>query len=102
MTDHCRCANPQTDRIRALNDAFRTSLSGGSVMVTRAVAALGAEAQREILAALRRYDEFDADNDPYGEQTSAGSRSRATKSYSRSIITTRISCGIRQTRRTQL
>jgi hypothetical protein len=51
----------------AFDDAFRTSLSGGRVMVTRAVAALGAEAQREILAALRRYDEFDADNDPYGE-----------------------------------
>ena len=67
MTDHCRCANPRTDRIRTLNDAFRTSLSGGSVMVTQAVAALGAEAQREIVAALRHYDEFDADNDPYGE-----------------------------------
>jgi hypothetical protein len=60
-------------------------------MVTRAVAALGAETQREIVAALRRYDEFDADNDPYGGTTSAGSRSRATKSYSKSIITTRIS-----------
>jgi len=67
MTDQCRCANPQTDRIRALNDAFRSSLIGGRVMVTRAVAALGTEAQREILATLRRYDEFDADNDPYGE-----------------------------------
>jgi hypothetical protein len=67
MTDQCRCANPQTDRIRTLNDAFRTSLIGGSVMVTRAVAALGTEAQREILAALRCYAEFDADNDPYGE-----------------------------------
>jgi hypothetical protein len=67
MTDHCRFADPRTDRIRTINDAFRTSLSGGSVMVTRAVAALEAETQREILAALRRYDEFDADNDPYGE-----------------------------------
>ena len=67
MTDHCRFADPRTDRIRTLNDAFRTSLTGGSVMVTRAVAALGAEIQREILAALRRYDDFDADNDPYGE-----------------------------------
>ena len=65
--DHRRCTNPQTDRIRTLNDAFRTSLSDGSVMVTRAVAALGPQTQREILAALRRYDEFDADNDPYGE-----------------------------------
>jgi hypothetical protein len=67
MTDHGRFANPEVDRIRALNDALRTSLSGGSVMLTRAVAALGAEAQREILEALKRYDEFDADNDPYGE-----------------------------------
>ena len=25
------------------------------------------EVQREILTALRRYDDFDADNDPYGE-----------------------------------
>jgi Protein of unknown function (DUF3768) len=71
-------------------------------MVTRAVAALGTENQREIVAALRRYDEFDADNDPYGEHDFGGSRSRATKSYSKSIITTKISCGIRQTRRTQL
>jgi hypothetical protein len=54
MTDHCRCTNPQIYRIRTLNDTFRTSLSGGSVMVTRAVAALGTETQREIVAALRR------------------------------------------------
>jgi hypothetical protein len=67
MTDHCRFANPRTDRIRILNDAFRTSLTGGSVMLTRAVAVLGPEIQREILAALRRYNDFDADNDPYGE-----------------------------------
>ena len=67
MTDHCRCATPEVDRIRALNDALRTSLAGGSIMLTQAVAALGAEAQREILEALKRYDEFDADNDPYGE-----------------------------------
>ena len=67
MTDYCRVANPRTDRIRILNDTFRTSLTGGSVMVTRAVAALGAEARCEILVALRRYDDFDADNHPYGE-----------------------------------
>ena len=67
MTDHCRFPNPPTDRIRTLNDAFRTSLTGGSVMVTRAVAVLGKEVQHEILTALRRYDDFDADNDPYGE-----------------------------------
>ena len=66
MTDRCRFPNPRTDRIRILNDTFRTSLTGGSVMVTRAVAALGTEIQGEILATLRHYDDFDADNDPYG------------------------------------
>jgi hypothetical protein len=67
MTDHCRFANPEVDRTCALDDALRASLAGGSVMLMRAVAALGAEAQREILAALRRYDAFDADTDRYGE-----------------------------------
>ncbi|HEY8006897.1 MAG TPA: DUF3768 domain-containing protein [Methylocella sp.] len=71
MTDRGHSANPQTDRIRTLNDAFRTSLTGGSVMITRAVAALGTEAQREILTALRRYHEFDADNDPMASMTLA-------------------------------
>ena len=37
------------------------------MMFTRGVAALGPEVQRQIIEALRRYDEFDADNDPYGE-----------------------------------
>jgi hypothetical protein len=47
MTDHSRFVKPWTDRIRTLNDAFRTSLTGGRVMIARAVAALGAEAQRD-------------------------------------------------------
>jgi hypothetical protein len=67
MTDPGPCANPEVDRTRVLNDALRTGLTGGSVMLTRAVAALGAEAQCEILEAVKRYDGFDAANDPYGE-----------------------------------
>ena len=67
MTDPGPCATPEVDRTRTLNDALRTSLTGGSVMLTRAVAALGVVAQREILEALKRYDAFDAANDPYGE-----------------------------------
>ena len=66
-TDHSRFVNPHVDRIRSLNDAFRTTLTGGRVMFTRGVAALGQEVQRQIIEALRRYDDFDADNDPYGE-----------------------------------
>ena len=66
-TDHHRFVNPRVDRIRALNDDLRTTLTGGRVMFTRGVAALGQEVQRQIIEALRRYDDFDADNDPYGE-----------------------------------
>ena len=66
-TDHSRFVNPRVDRVRALNDALRTTLTGGRVMFTQGVAALGQEVQRQIIEALRRYDEFDSDNDPYGE-----------------------------------
>ena len=62
-----RFVNPRVDRVRALNDALRTTLIGGRVMFTQGVAALGQDVQRQIVEALRRYDDFDADNDPYGE-----------------------------------
>ena len=48
MTAPGPCATPEVDRKRTLNDALRTSLTGGSVMLTRAVAALGAELGRNF------------------------------------------------------
>jgi hypothetical protein len=62
-----RFTNPHVDRIRELNDRFRTNLTGGKIMLTNGVIALGPEAQESIIGALKRYDDFDADNDPYGE-----------------------------------
>ena len=53
--------------IRKLNDAFRQTLTGGMVMVTAGVMALGPDKQAEILAAVRAFDAFDADNDPWAE-----------------------------------
>jgi hypothetical protein len=53
-------------RIRELNDAFRTTLVGGRVVVTAAVSTLPPET---VAAALRRtqtFREFTEDNDPYG------------------------------------
>jgi hypothetical protein len=41
--------------------------NGGNVMFTRAVAALGHEVQQEIIEALGRYDDRDANSDPGGE-----------------------------------
>jgi hypothetical protein len=67
MNTHYRFSNPKADKIQALNDAFRTSFDGGTVVVTSGVAALGADLQSEILKLVQSYDAFDSDNDPYGE-----------------------------------
>ena len=55
------------DWVRDLNDAFRRSFSGGRVVVTAGIAALPEASRAAILAAVRRFDGFDADNDPYSE-----------------------------------
>ena len=59
---------PSTLRIRALNDAFRRSLSGGGTrLMTAGIAALPAPDQAAILAKVMRHDDFTEDNDPHGE-----------------------------------
>ncbi|WP_131114790.1 DUF3768 domain-containing protein [Lichenihabitans psoromatis] len=57
----------KAERIRALNDECRTSNTARTLVLTRGVAALSASLHRQIIAALARFDRFDADNDPYGE-----------------------------------
>jgi hypothetical protein len=54
-------------RIQALNDAFRRSFVGGRVVITAGVAALDTKIQAELLARVRRFDDFTVDNDPYDE-----------------------------------
>jgi hypothetical protein len=55
------------DRIRALNDAFRRSFVGGTVVVTAGFESLPSDPRRSILARIRAFDNFDEDNDPHGE-----------------------------------
>lgn len=55
-------------QVRGLNDAFRRSFSGGRVVLTAGIAALPKATRAALLAALRDFDAFDADNDPYGER----------------------------------
>lgn len=52
-------------KIRELNDAFRKGLLDGRLMVTPGVA----ERQDvwDIVQHVRKYDEFNDSNDPYGE-----------------------------------
>jgi hypothetical protein len=54
-------------KVRQLNDAFRRSLVGGAVMITTGIIALGAEAQAAVIARVRAFDDFSADNDPWCE-----------------------------------
>lgn len=54
-------------KIRRLNDAFRTSLQGGRVLLTSGVAALTVAEQTEVLKAVITFDNFTPDNDPHGE-----------------------------------
>lgn len=57
----------QTACIRELNDTLRTTFIGGTIAITNGVAALAPEARSQLLAAVRRFADFTADNDPYGE-----------------------------------
>lgn len=54
-------------RVRALNDYLRQTFSGGALVLTPGLVALGRERQRTILDAVASFDTFDADNDPHEE-----------------------------------
>jgi hypothetical protein len=59
--------NKYAQSVCALNDAFRTTLTGGAVLVTAGIVALGPEVQAAIIAAVCGFTDFNADNDPWGE-----------------------------------
>ncbi|HEY1612076.1 MAG TPA: DUF3768 domain-containing protein [Rhizomicrobium sp.] len=57
----------RTKKIRDLNDAFRTTLIGGEKLLTAEAVAIGPEFVAAALAAVRSFNTFTIDNDPYGE-----------------------------------
>ena len=55
------------DRIRQLNDALRRSFAGGRIVMTAGVNALPDAEKAAVLTKVRLFDDFNGDNDPYGE-----------------------------------
>ena len=55
------------ERIRALNDAFRTTFRGGRVMMSAGIASLPGDIRAMILDKVRTFTAFNKDNDPHGE-----------------------------------
>src|SRR6266571_2646947 len=55
------------ERIRLLNDSFRSTFTGGQVLVTAGVAALPVDVKAQVLLNVQSFANFNADNDPHGE-----------------------------------
>ena len=53
--------------VRQLNDNFRQTFTGGTVMLTASIAMLGDARQAEIMAAVRNFTDFKEENDPHLE-----------------------------------
>jgi hypothetical protein len=56
-----------SDRICELNDALRRTFSGGRIMMTNRVDALPDDDKAAVLNKVRSFNDFDGDNDPYGQ-----------------------------------
>jgi hypothetical protein len=58
---------PKSEKIRVLNDNFRSTYTGGTVVLTQGVNNLLSDVKARLLAAVRSFGNFTKDNDPYGE-----------------------------------
>lgn len=55
------------DRIRVLNDNFRTTFVGGRVVMTHGVNEMQLDTRARIIIAVQSFEQFTPDNDPHGE-----------------------------------
>ena len=54
-------------KIRELNDRFRTTMTGGRVMMTAGVDALPSDVKAMVIRRVATFTDFNADNDPHKE-----------------------------------
>ena len=80
-----------TDRILTLNDQLRKNLLGGKAVMTPGVAALGSEAVQRLVQTIAVFDDFCTAKDPHGEHDFGAFNYEASRSTSRSTISTKTS-----------
>jgi len=56
-----------SNRIRVLNDNFRSTFVGGQVVMTAGVASVPLDVKARVLIEVQKFSDFTADNDPHGE-----------------------------------
>ena len=57
----------RSETIAQINDALRIMQVGGEVMLTQGIVNLPPVTRDKIIQAMREYDDFAPDGDPYGE-----------------------------------
>jgi hypothetical protein len=57
----------KSDRIRVLNDTFRSTFVSGRVLMTQGVDALPSDIKALVLFAVQSFCNFSKENDPHGE-----------------------------------
>ena len=57
----------KSDRIRVLNNNFRSTFVGGQVVMTQGVNELPLDTKARVLLAVQSFSNFTKDNDPHGE-----------------------------------
>src|SRR6266481_5365803 len=55
------------EKIRALNDAFWTTMTGGRVMMTAGIDALPSDVKAMVIRRVATFSDFTPDNDPHKE-----------------------------------
>src|SRR4051794_24080029 len=56
-----------TEKVRALNDAFRTTMTGGKVLLTAGVNALPSDVKALVIQRVVTFSDFNEENDPHQE-----------------------------------
>ena len=60
--------SPRVSRIAALNDQFRSTFTGGDIVMTSGIASLDDPQRVAVLQQVQGFAAFSFENDPYGER----------------------------------